>query len=226
MTTPADRGWGNPGAPGSATGTAYRTKNIVKITPAGLALWVHRGVATLFTSFINEIAWRGYVLDNVADDWGYAHRYIRGSTTALSNHSWGLAIDLNATTNPMTSDGRVHTDMPSWVVAVASKYGFFWGGNYSAARKDPMHFEFLGTWLDAGGRTKALTTQYNQEVIAINQEDSEDMTPEQFKQHVALQERQNTLLAEINNRLSNIEKWAGEEDAERDKVQAQGQPGF
>lgn len=145
MGTPAARGWGSVGAPGSRTGAAYRTKNIVKVSEGGISIWVHREVAPLFEAAILECTKRGYRFDKVKDDWGYAHRLIRGSTTTLSNHSWGLAADLNATKNPMTADGKNHTDMPAWVVAVFTKHGFSWGGNYSGKRKDPMHFEFLST---------------------------------------------------------------------------------
>lgn len=143
-TTAAQRGWGEIGAPGSAIGVAFRKKNIVKITPAGLTLYVNKGAAWLFEQFIEEAHRLGYDFGKIKDDWGYNHRYIAG-TKILSNHSWGLAVDLNATTNPMTHDDKVHTDMPAWMIALAAKYGLDWGGYYHGAKKDPMHFEFLGT---------------------------------------------------------------------------------
>ncbi len=139
----SDRGWGDPGSPGSVKGQQYRRDHIIEIRAGGIRLWVHRGVAHLFQGFINEIVARGYRVDDVADDWGYNHRYIRGQEAKkiLSNHSWGLAIDLNAVTNPQ---GRVlRTDMPDWVVEAATRWGFYWGGNYKTT-PDAMHFEFLG----------------------------------------------------------------------------------
>lgn len=156
MTTPAGRGWGLIGKPGSKAGMAYHKKNIVVLRTSGIAVSVHRSVAPLFKAAIEECVRRGYDFNKVKDDWGYNHRFIRGSKTTLSNHSWGLAVDLNATKNPMTSDGKIHTDMPAWVVAVFAKYGFFWGGNYSGKRKDPMHFEFLGTPAVAANLIKLL----------------------------------------------------------------------
>ena len=147
MATPATRGWGDPGIPGSAVGREYERDHIVTISAGGIRLRVHHIAAPLFAGFCDSLVAHKppYALNKVADDWGYAHRYIRGSRTTLSNHSWGLAVDLNATTNPMTSDGKVHTDMPAWVIVAATRWGLFWGGNYKASgRRDPMHFEYLG----------------------------------------------------------------------------------
>lgn len=145
-STPYNRGWGAVGKPGSATGIAYRKANIVKIVAGGITLYVHKGVAPIFKSFCDEIVRRGYPLNVRADDWGYNHRYIAGTYT-LSNHSWGLAIDLNAITNPQGNP--LHTDMPAWVIECAQRHGLDWGGWYTTARKDPMHFEFLGTPAEA-----------------------------------------------------------------------------
>lgn len=156
----ADRGWGEVGAPGSATGATYRRNNIIRVEAGGVSVYVHKKIAPLVAAFMNEIVRRGYRLDRVADDWGYNHRYIAG-TRVLSNHSWGLAIDLNATTNPMTSDGIVHTDMPGWVVSTATRYGLYWGGNYTGIKKDPMHFEFLGTPHDADALVASLKSLSN-----------------------------------------------------------------
>lgn len=149
MTASADkRGWGWPGAPGSDADRRYRKNHCTTIKVAGISLLVRKEVAPLFVGFIEELTAGGYRLNGSADDWGYANRDVRGRPGVKSNHAWGLAIDLNATTNPMTSDGRNHTDMPPGVSKLAAKYGLRWGGDYSG-RKDPMHFEFIGTPEDA-----------------------------------------------------------------------------
>lgn len=153
MVEPAnERGWGNPDAPN------FRRDNIVRLEVAGVTLPVHRAVAPLFKAFITELCssrYGNYRLNNVTDDWGYANRDVRGRPGVKSNHSWGLAVDLNATTNPMTDDGRCHTDLPSGISALAAKYGLRWGGDYSG-RKDPMHFEFTGTPAEAQARVSRL----------------------------------------------------------------------
>lgn len=132
------RGWGDPDEKG------YRARHIVGITAGGQRLYVRKEVAALFQGFLDEIVRRGYRLDEQDDDWGYINRDIRGRAGVKSNHAWGLAIDINSAKNPMTEDGRVHTDMPPWVESVAARWGLAWGGAYSGKRKDPMHFEYLG----------------------------------------------------------------------------------
>lgn len=150
MADASARGWGYPDA------ADYRARNITTITVAGIRLAVHRSVAHLFAGFIRELVDLGYDVDDVADDWGYANRCIRGTGPGTSrrcvksNHSWGLAVDINATANPMTSDGRNHTNLPPAVSALAARWGMRWGGDYTGSRRDPMHFEFMGSPDDVG----------------------------------------------------------------------------
>lgn len=141
--TAADRGWG-PGWPNCQSG------HIVTIIRAdGIKLPVHRDLKVLIALLCDETERRGY---NLVPGWcwGFACRAIRGSSSP-SNHSWGLAVDLNAPTNPMTSP--LKTDMPGWMPELWNSYGFRWGGDYSG-RKDAMHYEFMGSPADARGMTK------------------------------------------------------------------------
>ncbi|GAA5140822.1 hypothetical protein GCM10023340_01590 [Nocardioides marinquilinus] len=64
----------------------------------------------------------------------YYPRYIAGSTT-LSNHSFGLALDLNVPGNQRGTVG----EMDRGVVAIFKRWGFAWGGDWNYT--DPMHFE-------------------------------------------------------------------------------------
>ena len=64
----------------------------------------------------------------------YYPRFIAGSTT-LSNHSFGLALDLNTPGNQRGTVG----EMDRGVVAVFKRWGFAWGGDWRYT--DPMHFE-------------------------------------------------------------------------------------
>ncbi len=153
------RGWGWPGAPDSAADRKYRKENLTRLLVGGIVLPINKEVAPLFEGFIEELLDGGYVLDgNTPDDWGYANRDIRGAPGVKSNHAWGLAVDLNATTNPMTNDGRNHTDLPPGVSKMAARYGLEWGGDYSG-RKDPMHFEFTGSRRDAQVRVTLLRSR-------------------------------------------------------------------
>jgi hypothetical protein len=58
----------------------------------------------------------------------------------LSRHSWGIAIDLNPSTNPMKTGARF--DIPYDIVKVMSRHGFHWGGYYENDAHDYMHFEY------------------------------------------------------------------------------------
>jgi hypothetical protein len=78
------------------------------------------------------------------DDWGYCFRQVRGSTTNLSNHSSGTAIDLNATKHPLGKVGTFPIEKVPMIRALAKKYGLIWGGDYRN-RKDEMHFEIALT---------------------------------------------------------------------------------
>jgi len=64
----------------------------------------------------------------------YYPRFIAGSTT-LSNHAFGLALDLNVPGNQRGTVG----EMDRRVVAVFENWGFSWGGDWRYT--DPMHFE-------------------------------------------------------------------------------------
>lgn len=189
---PADTGWGVPPAPGVGSGwswngytysgsdaladweSTYIRENTRPV--AGKAagyLETHAGAQILFEGFLNEIAANGY---RVRDVGGYSFRCTSGSggwscpsgdPNGLSNHAWGLAIDMNAGTNPIRGysgiDGQtacltpMQTDMPRWVIQTAEKWGLYWGGygwnsgcidtttQRTTVYRDPPHFEFRGT---------------------------------------------------------------------------------
>lgn len=104
-------------------------------------LW-HRAGADQLTSLFK--AWEDAGLLPLILSWAgsYNPRFIRGSTTVLSNHSYGTAFDINAPQNWL---GQVpalvgKTGSVRKLVPIANDHGFFWGGHYSA-RPDGMHFE-------------------------------------------------------------------------------------
>jgi hypothetical protein len=75
-------------------------------------------------------------------DGAFNPRFQRGSHTALSNHSFGSAFDINATWNglshPPARVGAKGSVME--LVSIANRHGFYWGGHFSS-RADGMHFE-------------------------------------------------------------------------------------
>jgi hypothetical protein len=131
------RGWG-PGWP------ADNGSKMTTVHAGGIAVSVHRELAPLVAWLLNETVTRGYGPRH-GECWGFANRAIRG-TSQPSNHSWGLAVDINAPANPMTD--HLITDMPAWMPELWKSKSFRWGGDYSR-RKDAMHYEFMGSPADA-----------------------------------------------------------------------------
>jgi nucleoid-associated protein YgaU len=114
---------------------------------SGTRVNVHKRIAALVDILLDETERRGYRLDPKHCG-GYVNRPIK-HTKKASNHSWGLAIDLNWDKNPERFDGVLRTNFPSWLPPLWGRYGFAWGGNYSGSHKDPMHLEFMGSPDDA-----------------------------------------------------------------------------
>jgi hypothetical protein len=68
-------------------------------------------------------------------------RFIRGSKTQLSNHSWGTAFDINVPYNGLNQVPALvgQKGCVRELVEIANEWGFYWGGHFT--RKDGMHFE-------------------------------------------------------------------------------------
>ena len=132
-------GWGNPDS------SEFRATNIVSITPVkGVTLYVHRAAAPIFKELTKGLEQYGARLDQRNDDWSYANRDIRGVSGVKSYHAWGLAIDLDATENPM---GAEKTTFPVWRTRqlVEDLRFVTWGYEWQSSRPDPMHFEIHGS---------------------------------------------------------------------------------
>ena len=95
--------------------------------------------------------WQAWEDDGLLDrvctfDGAFNARYKRKAvhlTQNLSNHSWGTAFDINASTNGLGAtpaiiweEGCVFELVP-W----ATRWGFDWGGWFGGGRVDGMHFE-------------------------------------------------------------------------------------
>jgi hypothetical protein len=140
----ATRGWGS-GWP------ADNSHKMTTVHAGGVAVSVHGEIAPLVAWLLDQTVAHGYQPRH-GECWGFANRAIRGTNTP-SNHSWGLAVDINAPANPMTD--HLVTDMPGWMPEMWKGRGFRWGGDYSR-RKDAMHYEFMGTPADAAAHIAAI----------------------------------------------------------------------
>ena len=148
----SDKGWGR-GWP------TDRSSDMARVTAdrSKAAANVHKRIARLVDLLLDETERRGY-LAKPAQTGGYNNRPVRDKhgkdTNTPSNHSWGLAVDLNSLDNDDSWDGIVHTNMPDWLPRLWNRYGFAWGGNYRGDHKDPMHLEFMGAPADADDMTR------------------------------------------------------------------------
>jgi hypothetical protein len=66
-------------------------------------------------------------------------RYVRGSTTSISNHSWGTAIDLTLDgVLDAYGDDKVQVGL-TLIAPIFNRHGWFWGAAFR--KEDAMHFE-------------------------------------------------------------------------------------
>jgi hypothetical protein len=151
-----DRGWGS--------GWPHCRESVWVSAPKPIFGRVHEEIVDLVTLLVEETRRRGYRLKGdgltggTSQCWGAECRPIKTLVDGVvvlsdipSNHSWGLAVDINSAENIYGGTG--HT-IPGWMAVLWNEYGFRWGGDYPHT-KDWMHFEFMGTPQDA----KAMTTK-------------------------------------------------------------------
>lgn len=133
----------DPNAIGITTYTIPGTgrKVALRATAAPVLLWA----AAYWDRYIEDIE------AGTLDDWGYAYRQVRGGE-ALSNHSSGTALDINAARYPLGTR-RMSLVKKAKVRALVARVNtaagmrlLVWGGEWS--RPDEMHLE-LASGTDA-----------------------------------------------------------------------------
>lgn len=100
-------------------------------------IYLNKVVHAPLLAALTEIDSRGLNDELVSFDGGWCLRAQRGSTK-FSTHCWGLAFDINASTNQLNTPGDLHPD----VAQIFKDAGFVWGGNFK--RLDFMHFQWAG----------------------------------------------------------------------------------
>ena len=130
----SNRGWG-AGWPDCNNG------KMSVIVGGGVRVAVRKEIAPIIRVLLNYAETELKYSVKSGQTGGFACRPIGGTRTA-SNHSWGLAVDINWQANPMSS--RFVCDLPPKLVKAFWSCGFYWGGWYNGGRFDPMHFEYTG----------------------------------------------------------------------------------
>lgn len=118
----------------------FESKNIIRKTfpLIGFAA-IHRLAAPSLEAALREIERKGmgHLVRSYAG--GFYPRFVRGSKTNLSSHSYGTSIDINAQENPQ---GHPPTPGQEQLAPIFEKHGWYWGDKFRPTR-DPMHFEFI-----------------------------------------------------------------------------------
>ena len=88
-----------------------------------------------------------YTISITNPDGGYNCRRMKkkdGTDGKYSAHSFGLAVDVNSTTNLrfFGKDAKVVTDLPPALITAFKNNGWGWGGDW-VSQKDTMHFSKL-----------------------------------------------------------------------------------
>jgi hypothetical protein len=127
----------------------WRARNIayqMKYNDVGLIHNCHRVVIDAVQAALSEISMRGLSSEidvAMSNRYGgcYRGRYSRQAEKVFGNisrHAWGMAFDINTSTNARGAVPQLNCD----VVQIFRKHGFAWGGNFIVP--DGMHFEYVG----------------------------------------------------------------------------------
>lgn len=111
---------------------------------------VHKDVAASLQKAVNELTASGFPIYDIA---GFNYRNVRGGNS-LSQHAYGLAIDINPNENAMVKNGKVvagslwNPNSNEYSISqeqanIFIKNGWDWGGNWNSS-KDYMHFSVTG----------------------------------------------------------------------------------
>lgn len=131
---------------GEVVPEAWESANMTMLkglAPGVARLYVNRYVAPILQAALNAcLALNdGYKIRSLGC---FAPRLKRVNGD-LSTHSWGIAVDLNADTNPLQPPPKpgasVVRDIPDAWIAEFEKRGFTWGGRFP--KPDPMHLQYV-----------------------------------------------------------------------------------
>jgi hypothetical protein len=123
---------------GGKSMTACDETQMVIISLFGSSVQVHKGVANslkrINAKWLSTPEQQRYKVNSVG---GYNCREVTGKPGFWSAHAFGVALDINPSTNPYGKNAK--SDMPVNFVQLFKAEGWGWGGEWSSV-KDGMHF--------------------------------------------------------------------------------------
>lgn len=102
-------------------------------------IFANKDIHAALTAAFHDLIWSGAYAEIVTFDGCFNVRWQRGSSGVPSYHSWALALDFNATQNPLGSEKTAFSEP---FIKAFKDAGFQWGGDFKG-RKDPMHFQWV-----------------------------------------------------------------------------------
>lgn len=136
-----------PGIPGDTQvklDPGWMAQNLVTVSPPllpGIRLTLHKDVVGPFNNFLAAAQAAG-VLKDIITVQSFNPRLVRGSTTTLSMHATGRAVDINAEWNPQGKAPIPEGEKGSVVrlFPIAEQTG--WKNGRGFRTPDPHHFQF------------------------------------------------------------------------------------
>jgi D-alanyl-D-alanine carboxypeptidase len=101
-------------------------------------LFIHKDFKTVLNTAFRALERNELHHEIISCEGVFNQRTVRGSVLTLSLHAWGCAIDLNAHSNPLGSEGNWSDDF----LQTMRDCDVFCGKDFKR-RKDPMHFALL-----------------------------------------------------------------------------------
>ena len=114
---------------------------------ATMILTVHKKLATEIKKVFEDMKRAGFKI-KPEETAGYNWRTMASNSSRVSHHSYGCVVDVNWTSNGASytswgyHPGEDKFSVTKEIVNIWKRHGFYWGGDWSTAYFDPMHFTY------------------------------------------------------------------------------------
>ena len=114
---------------------------------ATMTLTVHKKLAGEIKKVFEDMKRAGFKI-KPEETAGYNWRTMASNSSSISHHSYGCVVDVNWTSNGASytswgyHPGKDEFSVTEKIVSIWKCHGFYWGGDWSTAYFDPMHFTY------------------------------------------------------------------------------------